>query len=78
MCAATTSISIALSRLRSGGGVRISTSNGEAEKAIRLYENALGAKVENVSRFGDVPGMTPPAEHKNRVIHACFTSAAGW
>jgi PhnB protein len=44
--------------------------NGTAEKAIKLYEGALGAKVEHVSRFGDTPGMDIPPSEKNRVMHA--------
>jgi PhnB protein len=42
--------------------------NGTGEKAIALYESALGAKTEHVSRFGDMPGGSP--EHKDRVMHA--------
>lgn len=30
--------------------------NGTAAQAIALYERALGAKTENLSRFGDAPG----------------------
>ncbi|HEX2658875.1 MAG TPA: VOC family protein [Polyangia bacterium] len=43
---------------------------GTATKAIALYEKALGAKVENLQRFGDVPGMEVPPEAKDRVMHA--------
>jgi hypothetical protein len=32
--------------------------NGTAEKAIRRYESALGAKTEGLMRFGDIPGTT--------------------
>jgi PhnB protein len=42
--------------------------DGTAEKAIQLYEKALGAKTETIQRFGDVPGGKP--EHKSRVMHA--------
>lgn len=45
--------------------------NGTAEQAIGLYERALGAKVEEIRRFGDVPGDTPD-ELKNRIIHAAL------
>ena len=49
--------------------------NGDADKAIKLYEKALGAKAENVMRWGDMPqgegGQVKP-EHKNRVMHALF------
>jgi PhnB protein len=45
--------------------------NGTADKAIQLYQSALGAKVENIMRFGDAAGGMPvaPAD-KNRVLHA--------
>jgi PhnB protein len=47
--------------------------DGTASKAIALYEKALGAKAENVMRFGDMPGpggqAVPPAM-KDRVLHA--------
>jgi PhnB protein len=43
---------------------------GSAAQAIKLYEIALGAKVEQIMRFGDVQGMDVPAEHKQRVMHA--------
>src|SRR5581483_1950241 len=44
--------------------------NGTAEKAIALYEKALGAKTEGVMRYGDIPGNTPAPQNKNLVIHA--------
>jgi PhnB protein len=44
--------------------------NGTAEKAMKLYESALGAKAQDVSRYGDAPGMDLPAEHQNWVMHA--------
>ncbi len=44
--------------------------NGTAEKAIQLYEKALGAQTEGLTRFGDVPGSRTPPEHRNRVVHA--------
>lgn len=46
--------------------------NGTAEKAIKLYERALGAKTENLMRWSEMPpgeGNVAP-EHKNRVMHA--------
>jgi PhnB protein len=51
--------------------------DGTAEEAIRLYESALGARTENVSRFGDVEGLSLPAEHKGRVMHALLKIGAG-
>lgn len=44
--------------------------NGAAAQAIKLYERALGAMTEAIQRFSDVPGMTVPAEHSHRVLHA--------
>ena len=43
--------------------------SGTAEKAVRHYESALGAKIENLMRFGDMPGGDVPPEVKNRVMH---------
>ncbi|HEY8432859.1 MAG TPA: VOC family protein [Sandaracinaceae bacterium] len=43
--------------------------NGRAERAIALYERALGAKTETLRRFGDVDGSCPEAK-KNLVMHA--------
>lgn len=46
--------------------------DGTAEKAIKLYESALGAKTSGLLRYGDGPGV----EHckiqadKDRVMHA--------
>jgi PhnB protein len=54
--------------------------NGEADKAIKLYEKALGARAENVMRWGDMPqgegGQIKP-EHKNRVMHALLHLGKG-
>lgn len=44
--------------------------NGDAAKAAKLYESALDAKIETLSRFGDMPGSTAPPEHRERVMHA--------
>jgi PhnB protein len=43
--------------------------NGNCFQAIALYEKALGAKVENLMRYGDLPGNTPSPENKDRVLH---------
>jgi PhnB protein len=52
--------------------------NGDAGKAIALYQNALGAKVESVMRFGDVGGdMKIAPEHKDRVMHAALHIGEG-
>lgn len=44
--------------------------SGTAGEAIKLYESALGARVERLQRFGDFPAMQAPAEIKDRVVHA--------
>jgi PhnB protein len=44
--------------------------NGDAAKAIKLYEKALGAKTEAVMPFSEARGMDIAPEHKNRVMHA--------
>ena len=47
--------------------------NGDAEKAIKLYERALGARSENVMRWSELPpgeGGNVAPEHKNRIMHA--------
>ncbi|WP_394841268.1 VOC family protein [Pendulispora brunnea] len=57
--------------------------SGTAEKAIKHYEKALGAKLEGqgVMRFGDVPpgGNAPPCPDadKNRVMHALLHIGGG-
>ena len=55
--------------------------DGTAEKAIKLYETALGARTETIMRFGDLPpgpgGTAPAPEHKNRVMHALLHVGGG-
>lgn len=51
--------------------------NGNAEKAIWLYERALGARTENLSRFGDVQGSKVSPELKDRVMHALLRIGDG-
>lgn len=51
--------------------------NGDAAQAIKLYEGALGAKVESLSRFGDMPGATSTPETKDRVMHATLRLGNG-
>lgn len=43
--------------------------NGDAEKAIRFYESALGAKADDIMRFGEAFGPDAAPEVKNRVMH---------
>jgi PhnB protein len=51
--------------------------DGTAGEAIRLYERALGAAVETIQRFGEVPGMTVAQDHRHRVTHARLRIGAG-
>jgi PhnB protein len=51
--------------------------NGTAEKAIKLYESALGAKAENVMRFGDTKEMDVAPADKHRIIHAALKLGDG-
>lgn len=45
--------------------------DGTANEAITLYERVLGAKAENIKRFGDLPGMDDKDDAtKKRVMHA--------
>ena len=50
---------------------------GTADKAIKLYESALGAKVEPVMRFGDVPASGAAPADKDLVMHAVLHLDAG-
>jgi PhnB protein len=43
---------------------------GTAAKAIALYESVFATKAEQVSRFGDTPGVDVGPEHKDRIMHA--------
>jgi PhnB protein len=51
--------------------------DGTAAKAIELYARALGAKSDNIMRFGDMPGGDVPQEHRNRVMHALLHIGEG-
>jgi PhnB protein len=51
--------------------------DGDAHKAIALYESALGAKAEGVMRFGDMPGQPAPPEVKDRIMHAKLQVGGG-
>jgi PhnB protein len=50
---------------------------GTAEKAIRLYETALGAKTGPISRYGDAPQMGAKPEDRNLVMHASLEIGGG-
>lgn len=52
--------------------------DGTAEKAIQLYEKALGAKVEGgIMRYGEVPGMECGPADRTRVMHATLRVGGG-
>jgi PhnB protein len=51
--------------------------NGTAEKAIKHYERALGAKTESMMRFGEAPGSDTPPESKNLIMHAMLQLGEG-
>jgi PhnB protein len=48
----------------------ITVDNGRALEAIALYERVLGAQRVKVTLAGDVPGMNPPPDQRQRVIHS--------
>lgn len=50
--------------------------DGDAAKAVELYRSALGAVVERLSHFGDMPGSEAPAATKDRVMHAVLKLGA--
>lgn len=51
--------------------------NGSSEKAIKLYESALGAKTDNIMRYGDVESVPSKPEHKNLIMHATLRIGEG-
>ena len=51
--------------------------DGTAAKAVELYERALGAKIERIQRFGDMPGSNPVPGSEDRVLHASLKIGAG-
>jgi PhnB protein len=51
--------------------------NGTAAKAIKLYESALDAKVENVMPWTDLPGQPPSPDTKDRLMHAVLRIGEG-
>lgn len=44
--------------------------NGTAQAAITFYERALRAKVQDLIRYRDVPGMHGAPEHAEWVVHS--------
>jgi len=43
---------------------------GTCEEAFRFYEEHLNAKLDSLSRHGDVPNPNIPADWKNKILHA--------
>ena len=50
--------------------------DGTARQAIELYQRALGAKLEGLQTFADVPGQAPAGENESRVMHALLRVGA--
>lgn len=50
--------------------------DGNAAQAVELYERVLGAKVETLSRFSDMPSGQATPETKDRVMHALLRLGA--
>ena len=51
--------------------------DGTASDAIAFYERALGAKVQFLQRFSDMPGSTFEGADANRVMHATLALGSG-
>jgi len=51
--------------------------NGDGLEAVKLYERVLGAKIESLQTFADIPGPPPAPEDKNRVMHAVLHIGPG-
>jgi PhnB protein len=52
--------------------------DGNAARAIELYQSALGAKLEGpIGRFGDAPGIDCGPGDKDRVMHAALRVGEG-
>ena len=50
--------------------------DGNGAQAVKLYESVLGAKVESIARFGDMPDGQSTPETKDRVMHALLRLGA--
>lgn len=46
------------------------TFNGQCEEAMKFYAHCLGTQINELHRFGDMPGGDVPAECANQVMHA--------
>jgi len=50
------------------------TFNGQCEQALKFYEQVLGAKIEGMMTWGDMPGPDQfPAETQKLIMHARLT-----
>jgi len=50
------------------------TFDGSCEEAFKFYEKHLGAKTQNIFRYGESPmADQTPADFKNKVMHARMT-----
>jgi PhnB protein len=50
--------------------------DGRCEEAIEFYKSALGAQVDNLTRFKEAPGSMAPAGSGDKVMHAAFRIGA--
>ena len=47
--------------------------DNKCEEALNFYANAMGGKVLNIIRYGDMPGDTPMSDaDKKKVMHSNF------
>lgn len=51
--------------------------DGNCEEAMRFYQKALGGKLEVMPYAGSPMENDIPAEYRQRVMHACLTTADG-
>ena len=47
--------------------------DGNCVEAMKYYERVLGAKLDALITYADMPGAdAPPPSHANRIMHACL------
>lgn len=51
--------------------------DGNGEQAVKFYESVLGAKVEALSRMGEMPGSNASPEDKDRLLHSLLRFESG-
>lgn len=49
------------------------TFNGNCEEAMGFYAHALGVQLNELHRFGDMPGEEIPEDYKTKVMHTNLT-----